>query len=305
MKTNKDKPSRKHHYLPSHYLKGFTNDKGNFFVFDKKTNKIFKSSPDNIFFENELNTVILPKGDKSVFIEDQYTQIENICWPSIDKIRKSDSKKIIDFSDKEFLFMFLVFLYWRLPDNISKVEKLSETAFTEENPASYLLLKNKNGEKIPSKVIEGIRGSSAFKKSFRLVLPFVPFLKDKSWGDKIQNWKFFYTENSKPFYVVGDNPIIIKNNNDDPANLLDEFIFPISGNILLINNIPSVTTNLPPDFIIQYNTAMIEKANRFVVCSDEITLKALVTYYNQYIIYGKNDTIIDEMFTFLKTNNDI
>ena len=59
--------SRKHHYLPRHYLEGFVNDKSSFFMYDKVTDRIFTSSPDHGFHENELNTVKI--REKSDLIE--------------------------------------------------------------------------------------------------------------------------------------------------------------------------------------------------------------------------------------------
>ncbi len=157
-----NKQSKKHHYLPRHYLRGFTNDDGSFYAYDKINDKVFLTNPDNTFFENDLNTVTTPKGDRSVFVEDQYTNIENVCWPSLDKIRESNTKKAVSYSDKEFLYLFLLFQYWRLPINIPAVEEISETAFTRSNPVDYFQIKNKNGESVPKKIIEHIRGSDAF-----------------------------------------------------------------------------------------------------------------------------------------------
>jgi len=81
-------PSKKHHYLPRHYLKGFTNSENRFFVYDKERENIFVSSPDAAFFENNLNTVTFPNGDSSDFLEDMYTEIENQFWGPFDRIRE-------------------------------------------------------------------------------------------------------------------------------------------------------------------------------------------------------------------------
>ncbi len=48
--------SKRHHYLPQFYLRGFTDNKGEFYVFDKQTEEIRKSNPLNSFFENHRNT---------------------------------------------------------------------------------------------------------------------------------------------------------------------------------------------------------------------------------------------------------
>jgi hypothetical protein len=102
----KTKPSKKHHYLPRYYLKGFTDKEGSFFVYDKHADKIFPTSPDTAFFENDLNTVILPDGSSSDFLERFYTEIENQSWSSLDSIRNFTPNTPIELSDRMNLFLF-------------------------------------------------------------------------------------------------------------------------------------------------------------------------------------------------------
>jgi len=37
--------SKKHHYLPRYYLKGFTDEVGKFFVYDKAEDRVFQTNP--------------------------------------------------------------------------------------------------------------------------------------------------------------------------------------------------------------------------------------------------------------------
>jgi hypothetical protein len=50
--------SKKHHYIPRFYLKGFTNRENRYFVYDKQNDKLWQSSPENSFLENHRNTGI-------------------------------------------------------------------------------------------------------------------------------------------------------------------------------------------------------------------------------------------------------
>ena len=92
--------SKKHHYLPVHYLNGFTDSNNTFYVYDKKTGKIFPTSPNGVFFENDLNTVTFPNGESLDFLEDLYTEIENQSWGTFNKIRESTHKTPIELLDK-------------------------------------------------------------------------------------------------------------------------------------------------------------------------------------------------------------
>lgn len=297
--------TKKHHYLPRYYLNGFTNSKDTFFVYDKEKNSIFLTNPSAAFFENNLNTVTFPNGDSYDFLEDEYTEIENACWGSLDAIRQSTSDVPINALDKMHLFVFLCFLYWRLPSNIEFVEKLSEKAFLDNNEFDYFRLSYKGGEKIPKEVTEIIKHSLPFKKSFKMIVPFMPFYKDNKdndWAAKIlENWRFLYTGGDKSWYVVGDNPIITKGDSDnDVVNCLNEFVFPVSGKILLININKPINKGLPPEFVLQYDTAIIERSRRFVACQNKDFLEALIKRYKIYVQFGKTDTIMADMFNMLE-----
>lgn len=297
----KNKLSKKHHYLPRHYLKGFTNNKNCFFIYDKQQNKIFSTSPDAAFFENNLNTVSLPGGGSSDFLEKLYRNIEKESWGSLDRIRESNNKTPIDPLDKMFLFLFLLFLHWRLPSNIKYAEELTKIFFDKDNKnINYFNLKYKNGTLPPKEVVDVIKNSPAFKKTAKVILPFAPFYKD-IWIEKLVNWKFFYTGDSSNWLLVGDNPIITKGRSDhDPLNCLNEFVFPVSGSVLLVNTNNPINKSLPPRFLIKFNIAIIERAQRFIACQNKNFLEKLLKLYDFHVRHNKTSILIAEMFRFLE-----
>ncbi len=292
--------SVKHHYLPRHYLKGFTDDKDGFFVYDKQVDKLFKSSPGSTFFENNLNTTISPQGEASDWLETFYTEMENTLWHSFDIIRNSTNTTPIGPPDKMNLFLFLLFLHWRLPSNIQFAEKLAEGALDEDNEIlNFFQLRNKNGEAVPRDLIEEMRSSPVFKKAFKQVLPFAPFLRDKRWENTLDNWRFLYSADNKGLYIVGDNPIITEGSFDhDPIDCLKEFVFPVSGRILLVNTQKhkSTGTAFPPEIWVYSNNAIIARARRFVACQNKAFLEALVEQYKQYVQFGGMQLIIPRLF---------
>lgn len=297
----KKKLSKKHHYLPRHYLKGFTNNKNGFYIYDKQEDKIFYTSPDAAFFENHLNTVSLPGGDSSDFLEELYKDIENECWNSLDRIRESNNKIPINLLDKMNLFLFLLFLHWRLPSNIKHAEELTKVFFDENNKnINYFTLKYNNGKDPPKEVVNVIKDSPAFKKTSKVILPFAPFYEE-GWSERLENWRFLYAEDGKRWHLVGDNPIITRGNSDhNPLNCLNEFIFPVSGNILLVSTDKPINKDMPPEFVIQFNISIIERAERFIACQNENFLEALIKYYKLYVQNNETKIIITEMFNFLE-----
>lgn len=295
--------SKKHHYLPRYYLKGFTDSRNYFFVYDKQKDRILPNAltPDSFFFENNLNTVTLPGGGSSDFLEDFYTDIENQFWGPLDTIRKSNSKTTIQLFDLMHLFLFLSFLHWRLPSNIKYVEELSKNFFVSDyKNLNYFTIKNKNGKTAPKEIIDKIKNSPAFKKTSRLIIPFAPFYKS-NWSEKLKNWRFLYTGDGNIWDFVGDNPIITNGNKDhDPICCLDEFVFPVSGKVLLVNINRPVTRDLPPEFNIQFNTSIIERSQRFVACQNKPFLEAIIKDYKIHVHFGKTNRIIPELFSMLE-----
>ncbi|HAS6231198.1 TPA: DUF4238 domain-containing protein [Vibrio vulnificus] len=51
--------SKKHHFIPQFYIKGFSDDNSDVFIFDKEYNKIAKSPKKSaqIFYEEHLHTI--------------------------------------------------------------------------------------------------------------------------------------------------------------------------------------------------------------------------------------------------------
>lgn len=294
------KLSRKHHYLPREYLRGFVDGDGGFFVYDKQTDAIFRTGPGDAFFENDLNTLTLPDGNKSDFLETLYTTFENQSWNSLDSIRDSTRNTPIDLLDKMNLFFFLSFLHWRLPCNAEFAEKLSQRFFGPDNELSYFNLISRTGASAPKEIAEKIRSSPAWKKTAKIIVPFAPFFEGDAWLDDLENWRFLYSGDDRNWFIVGDNPIVTHGHNDhDPVACLKEFIFPVSGRILVVSFAGNTRKVLPPEFAIQYGAAIIRRAQRFVACQNKDFLEARVRDYRLHVQFGKTDDIIMELFGML------
>jgi Protein of unknown function (DUF4238) len=299
--TSQRKQSKKHHYLPRHYLKGFADGEGGFYVYDKVNDRTFYTNPDASFFENDLNTFVLSKGQRSAVLEGLYTDIENHCWPGFDRIRASDQRTSIAYQDKVFTSIFITSLYWRVPSKIETAAKWLELAFTDTSPIDYFTLKHKGGGVIPEEMVNAIRGSEAFKKTFRTILSMAPFLKDKECARKLNNWRFLYSPDPGGFNIVGDNPVLIRNEaRGDPATLLDEFIFPISGTITLVQTTPTLTRATFGEFTVQLGIAMIERARRFVLSRNREYLQTLARLHHVVSGSGGAHTIVESLFEMLQ-----
>ena len=293
--------SKKHHYLPQYYLKGFTNSDNLFYVYDKQTDSIFPNpiSPQSFFFINNLNTVTFPNGGRSDFIEDIYAEIESRTWNSFDSIRNSNPNEPVKYLDKLHLFLFMLFLHWRLPSNFQYIENLCGSLFSKDSKFPYFKISDKNGNEISDASLDEIRTSQSIKKTTRLIAAFSPFFE----GDVsklLMRWRFIYTGDNQSWCMVGDNPIISKGISDhDPKECLKEFIFPVSGNVILVASDRVVSTLHSPEFLIQFNTSIIDRASRFVACHRIDFLEAIVTDFRLHRDTGNLNTVIDRLFEIL------
>lgn len=299
--TSNKKRSVKHHYLPRHYLKGFMGTDGLLHVYDKERDMLLPKplTPDALFFENNLNTLELPSGENSDFLEELYTFVENNSWESFDRIRKSNANKAVSLLDQMGLFHFLLFLHWRIPANRTYLDKLSRDLFNEGNVLDFFKLVDKLGRDAPREIKQELRDSQDFKKIVRMVAPFAPFY-EKNWSEQFRNWRILYAGDGGNWNLVGDNPIVTSGCHDhDPKMCLNEFIFPISGSVMVVASKKSIQKELPPEFFIQFGAAIIKRANRFVACGKRDYLEAIVNDYKIHVRFKKEQGIINGLISML------
>src|SRR5205807_2068128 len=141
------------------------------------------------------------------------------------------------------------------------------------------------------------RSSSGFKKAMRVLAPFAPFFRNEDWGETLDNWRFLYSGGNKSWYIVGDNPIVTEGHYDhDPINCLKEFVFPVSGRILLVNTHKPINKDFPPEIVVLSNLAIIERARRFVACHHKGFLEALVEQYKLSVKHKMTHLTIPHIF---------
>jgi hypothetical protein len=107
----------KHHYIPQFYLKLFTNENGNYHLFDKKYYK-FKSdpqSPSTSFFEYNRN-IIMYKNERTSLIEKTYSSIESNFAQFLHYLLKNDNRiEIMDNEDTIYMLKcYIALQFWRI-----------------------------------------------------------------------------------------------------------------------------------------------------------------------------------------------
>ncbi len=124
----KSKKKYKHHYVSRFYLEGFIdpNSPGFLWVYEKGTEKLFKSKPESIAFEKHYYTQTTDQGEKdSETLENLFSSVESEAAPVFQKIK---SLKIPNISEKLTLASFIALLFLRTP----RFRKIIETIVVSE-----------------------------------------------------------------------------------------------------------------------------------------------------------------------------
>ena len=93
---------QKHHYVPQMLLRRFANDRGMLWAYDKHTDRVFETGPDNVAGIRDFYTV---SGEQPYIIERAFSHLEGRVAPVLERIRaevslasvSSDEREILDF----------------------------------------------------------------------------------------------------------------------------------------------------------------------------------------------------------------
>lgn len=286
------KPSKRHHYIPVSYLKGFYNKNNFFYVYDKATGKIRKTNANDVFFEKDRNSIILrASGEKDDWLERFYAGIDSLGAPILTKVVKSKAtEQALDLQEMFRLALYISFLFWRVPIRDQETEGIIDSVGF--NTGYFDIIDKRTGKPVDEHIKREMLTDEGMRKAYRLILPFIPFFL-KSTYENIRNWKFFYQDPG--FNITGDNPIVQR---EKPGyeNVLGEFILPLASNRLLICSRDVPRKDLNPEVSIELGLAILHQSDRFVCCSRGDFLKTLVDFYTFHQGHGKQNEIISYLF---------
>ncbi|WP_264558006.1 DUF4238 domain-containing protein [Flavobacterium sp. N1718] len=142
---NPKKFSKRHHYLPVFYLKGFSDTNQNIFVYDKIRDEIIgKQDPKSQFYKNHLNNFRINGEIVFSFEESIFTPKDTSIAPLFSRFRSTLNYQFTAYEKFELLH-FLSQLYWRSPDTNEKfVELIKKEGFNN----SSFGLRSKDGNKL-------------------------------------------------------------------------------------------------------------------------------------------------------------
>lgn len=274
--------SKKHHYIPRFYLKGFTDKAGFYYVYDKSTQRIWKTTPDNSFAENHRNTgkYVNPETGES-FATDVPEQLladfDGRAATVIQDIRNSNPSDTILNTDRLYVLRFFIFsLFWRTPANDKiREEIIANSSF--ESLGFGLFRKGTLERNVEAE--NALKATDVFQKSYPSLLPITSFL-DSNVKYNSHEWKLYYL--GEDLHVVTDSPIIHYGFKDF-SSLHEEVIFPISSTIVLVSTKKYKPHILAPLFSMNLNLLLFHNAFRYVACSNKEYLQFLIQQSKEYV----------------------
>lgn len=262
--------TKKHHFLPEFYLRGFVTDLGKFFVYDYQKGRLKKGqhAPSSHFFEWHRNTVEF-EGKSSDFPEQGYSVKDNRFSKLFQFIQSCSGIPALDTMQLLTLQEFVSDIFWRIPKN--------DTLFREQfatNPLftkAFKIVRTRTGEEVHNERTEKIKRSDAFMTGFRVSASALTFMAHDS--KDIDNWRIVYGPGD--FHVCSDSPFILKDEQTKDI-FTTEFIFPLTKNHLLIrtfNNLPAGL--IPPEFGLLVDLALFKQGERYCAAARKVFLTTL------------------------------
>ena len=111
--------SKKHHYIPQFFIKGFTDNEGIFWVYDKLYDQIIPKPQTSAmrFYLKSRNTITVD-GNEFDFLEKSYQFLEDKIKNAITFSRSADNLDgLCNVENIGYLLMFIVSTFWRVPQN--------------------------------------------------------------------------------------------------------------------------------------------------------------------------------------------
>ncbi len=289
--TNK---SKRHHYVPQFYLKGFCDNTGRMHVYDKQKGEFIYRTPETIFYQHRRNTTSM-FGVEHDMLEQAYSLFDTINTELIETLRSSVD--VNPFHDNPQLavnfWLFITQLMWRIPS--------SDEALNTQIPSidferlGLVIYDKRTGDKIVNPKLEALfRAEETFSQFIRLIIPSTKEYKAIFQTTDPNKWNILYQDDGK--HLIGDVPFVI---NSPSRNLLDipkGFYVPLSSDKTIIYLDPP-PLEYPKKKTLDLDVALFNSAERFVGGRDLEYLKAVKIISDAYDQLGLGILIIPTLFT--------
>jgi hypothetical protein len=292
--------SRRHHYIPKFYLKGFCNNDGLLAVYDKKRNILKKGyhSTKSHFFEFNRNILKNAEGQETDFLENLYGHYDNQLSNLFEILRENlEERNILNAQNIQNLKLFIAMMFWRVPaadhlvDIFFQGKKLRDIGIIIKSKLTNQSVQN---DEIENRLIK----DPNYREACRfLILPLNTFqilLQDSD----LNNWNYYYSETEAP-HLCSDVPVVFKDL-DNFFNFQDDLILPLTSSKILIFSNKDKPRILRPEFRFNVDVLLFHQAHRYVCGPNRDYLNAISEFYYRYDNHVDERSLKNEVFCFLK-----
>jgi len=166
--------SKRHHYIPEFFIKGFTNEDGKIYYFNKKKNQLIRKpkSPKQVLFEWNRNKVKVD-GKETDEVESLFQLAESKFSKSYHKIVNGENITEVDL---RHLILFILQIHWRVPNqdnkNLSYIQNI-------DHQKSFFKIRNQNtGKLISDNLFNELIQEPLFVKSNTVIRAIEDYLKN-------------------------------------------------------------------------------------------------------------------------------
>lgn len=221
------KEVKKQHYVPRFLLRNFTESskKNQLFVFNKRTEKKFRTSPEQIAHENKFYDFEL-KQDK-FSLEPLFSDIENIAAPIIRKITQNKTLLKITNEEKEYLSIFILYQQGRTRHAFEEfknnfIRPFLKKILTLNSPEEI------NADDIDIKIDDDFCKINVLTQTLKIAIILHKEISRRNW--------ILFKKAEGTSFIIGDHPVIMDNNTTLNLGLLSpgvEIYMPLSSEFLL------------------------------------------------------------------------
>nr|WP_320023216.1 DUF4238 domain-containing protein [uncultured Draconibacterium sp.] len=289
--------TKRHHYIPEFYIKGFLNPNNKVYVFDKfeRSFKPNDFSPKQIFYEWHRNTLEI-NGVKDDFIEKLYGYWDNKLSKTYERIINQEGKLNSDPIDYFNLITFISLIHWRIPFHDEMVvEQINKSS----NQELYFKIINKNtNQEASPEFYEEVKKRAGFIEMMRLAKPVIEYLT-LDIENSLPNWKIYYSGSATELHILGDNPIVFKT--EPEKNILEtELIFPLSKGKFMCHTNGKRLEQIQPEARVSIDVMLFLQAERYVIGPNKEYLKTIQMLSENYNTEARIDYLRNDIFKIFK-----
>lgn len=284
--------SKRHHYLPEFFIKGFIAPSKQLWVYDKIADKIlpFPKSPKSIFFEWNKNNITIDGNEIDILEKYHYKYIDDIISNQFRLIQNVPINEIEQQDFVNYITLMAAITFYRTPATEEWTNQLTQMNLRKKLP--------KNIEELIKKIYTLPLGRKDRKKIIDCFAPFLNFfLTDKDLMKGEGHYKVVESPNS--CFVLSDNPILYENSPKDFNDLTNSLIFPLTAKRVyygLNNN--HYTFNI--DIINRLNILLTIQAKQYFASPDKLFLEQLVKAFSIIKpVQGKFWEMTKELFVMI------